>query len=235
MHGGASHTGARARATHPLDRTDTADQSSHRARNLLRNHVLAVPAGRGGPPTTLRERYAARAALTFTKQPHRCSLLKSLHTALQLVRATRGHHVILSSDADRRQELRSPHDVINLSHLFGLGHGGKGQKALDTNPSAVVRYSPSPACRPCSHACPFVSAPVPFCSRPRLCERCTRAVGHVSIDWRGNDEESIPQLQGWCRSTRSLRTKCGPVQNLLRQMRMLVRAREEGAIRWMLI
>jgi hypothetical protein len=37
-------------------------------------------------------------------------------------------------------ELRSPHDVINLSHLFGLGHGGKGQRAVDATPAALIRY-----------------------------------------------------------------------------------------------
>mmetsp|Transcript_46170 Transcript_46170/g.92301 ORF Transcript_46170/g.92301 Transcript_46170/m.92301 type:complete len:140 (-) Transcript_46170:99-518(-) len=29
-------------------------------------------------------------------------------------------------------------DVINLSSLFGLGHGGKGKACLDRNPEAVV-------------------------------------------------------------------------------------------------
>lgn len=61
--------------------------------------------------------------------------------ALQLVRATRGHNLLLSSEADRCLELRSPHDVINLSNLFGLGHGGKGQAAMDSNPAAVIRLA----------------------------------------------------------------------------------------------
>ncbi len=61
--------------------------------------------------------------------------------ALQLVRATRGQHLFLSSEAERCLELRSPHDVINLSHLFGLGPGGKGQDAMDANPAAIVNLA----------------------------------------------------------------------------------------------
>lgn len=42
--------------------------------------------------------------------------------AQNLVRITRGRHMVLVSEAEQETQLRSPHDVANLAHIFGLNH-----------------------------------------------------------------------------------------------------------------
>ncbi|EKX31759.1 hypothetical protein GUITHDRAFT_122047 [Guillardia theta CCMP2712] len=58
--------------------------------------------------------------------------------AMELVRATRGRNLIISSQAERAMELRSPHDVISMSEMLGLGQGGRGKLCLDANASKLL-------------------------------------------------------------------------------------------------
>ncbi|KAI1398802.1 PHP domain-like protein [Hypoxylon fuscum] len=55
----------------------------------------------------------------------------------QLVRATRGRGLILSSEASSVMGLRGPADVINLLAIWGLPRD-KGMEALNANPRGVV-------------------------------------------------------------------------------------------------
>ncbi|KAJ3416642.1 Ribonuclease P protein subunit p30 [Chytridiales sp. JEL 0842] len=41
---------------------------------------------------------------------------------LSLVRVTKGKNIILSSEANRAMNIRGPHDLINLCHLFGVSN-----------------------------------------------------------------------------------------------------------------
>lgn len=56
---------------------------------------------------------------------------------LELVRATRGRGIVLSSEARGPGGLRAPADVVNLFAVWGLGPE-RGLEALGSNPRAVV-------------------------------------------------------------------------------------------------
>ncbi|KAI8961902.1 PHP domain-like protein [Daldinia sp. FL1419] len=56
---------------------------------------------------------------------------------VQLVRATRGRGLILSSEANNAMALRGPADVVNLLAVWGLPTD-RGMEALGTNPRGVV-------------------------------------------------------------------------------------------------
>lgn len=62
-----------------------------------------------------------------------------ISNATQLIRATRGKGLVISSEARRALSLRSPCDVINLACVWGLGQE-KGVEAVGRQPrSAVVQ------------------------------------------------------------------------------------------------
>lgn len=56
---------------------------------------------------------------------------------LELVRATRGRGIVLSSEARAAGQMRAPADVVNLFAVWGLGPE-KGLEGLGVNPRAVV-------------------------------------------------------------------------------------------------
>ena len=60
--------------------------------------------------------------------------------ATQLIRATRGRGIILSSDAKNALGVRGPHDVINLAQVWGLGQE-RGKEALCEEAGKVVRLA----------------------------------------------------------------------------------------------
>lgn len=60
--------------------------------------------------------------------------------ATQLIRATRGRGIILSSEAKNALAVRGPHDVINLAQIWGLGQE-RGKEALVEEAGKVVRLA----------------------------------------------------------------------------------------------
>ncbi|OCT49237.1 putative ribonuclease P protein subunit 3 [Cladophialophora carrionii] len=60
--------------------------------------------------------------------------------ATQLIRATRGRGIILSSEARNALSVRGPHDVINLAQIWGLGQE-RGKEALCEEAEKVVRLA----------------------------------------------------------------------------------------------
>ncbi|EXJ57042.1 ribonuclease P/MRP protein subunit RPP1 [Cladophialophora yegresii CBS 114405] len=60
--------------------------------------------------------------------------------ATQLIRATRGRGIILSSEAKNALGVRGPHDVINLAQIWGLGQE-RGKEALCEEAEKVVRLA----------------------------------------------------------------------------------------------
>ncbi|KIV85040.1 hypothetical protein PV11_00776 [Exophiala sideris] len=60
--------------------------------------------------------------------------------AAQLIRATRGRGIILSSEARNALGVRGPHDVINLAQVWGLGQE-RGKEALCEEAGKVVRLA----------------------------------------------------------------------------------------------
>ncbi|XP_072177707.1 ribonuclease P protein subunit p30-like [Diadema setosum] len=69
------------------------------------------------------------------------SLRKSIfHNALTLVAACKGKNIILSSDAGNVMDLRGPHDVANLGHLFGLTED-QAKAAVSSNCRAVLMHA----------------------------------------------------------------------------------------------
>jgi ribonuclease P/MRP protein subunit RPP1 len=60
--------------------------------------------------------------------------------ATQLIRATRGRGIILSSEARNALGVRGPHDVINLAQIWGLGQE-RGKEALCEEAEKVVRLA----------------------------------------------------------------------------------------------
>lgn len=60
--------------------------------------------------------------------------------ATQLIRATRGRGIILSSEAKNALGVRGPHDVINLAQIWGLGQE-RGKEALCEETAKVVRLA----------------------------------------------------------------------------------------------
>ncbi|KAI1618305.1 ribonuclease P subunit Rpp30 [Exophiala viscosa] len=60
--------------------------------------------------------------------------------AAQLIRATRGRGIILSSEARNALGVRGPHDVINLAQVWGLGQE-RGKEALCEEAGKVVRFA----------------------------------------------------------------------------------------------
>ncbi|KAK7983741.1 hypothetical protein PG989_011143 [Apiospora arundinis] len=56
---------------------------------------------------------------------------------MELVRATRGRGIVISSEARRVTELRGPADVVNLLAVWGLA-ADKGMEGLGVNPRGVV-------------------------------------------------------------------------------------------------
>eukprot|EP00158_Paraphelidium_tribonemae_P001882 Partr_v1_DN24900_c0_g1_i2_m29910 putative ribonuclease p len=84
-----------------------------------------------------------------------------ISNAMSLIRVTRGRNIILSSGAERANELRSPHDVINLATLFGMTQ----KSALDAlhNSRVVAMHAYS---RKYIHRSVIaVSAPIPTASK----------------------------------------------------------------------
>ncbi|KAJ9615793.1 RNA-binding RNA processing protein rpp1 [Cladophialophora chaetospira] len=60
--------------------------------------------------------------------------------ATQLIRATRGRRIILSSEAKNALGARGPHDVMNLAQIWGLGQE-RGKEALCEEAAKVVRFA----------------------------------------------------------------------------------------------
>jgi ribonuclease P/MRP protein subunit RPP1 len=58
----------------------------------------------------------------------------------QLIRATRGRGMILSSEARNALGVRAPYDVMNLTHIWGLGQE-RGKEALCEESAKVVRLA----------------------------------------------------------------------------------------------
>ena len=63
-----------------------------------------------------------------------------ISSATQLIRATRGRGIILSSEAKNALGVRGPHDVINLAHVWGLSQE-RGKEALCEDAGKVVRFA----------------------------------------------------------------------------------------------
>ncbi|OZJ02403.1 hypothetical protein BZG36_04852 [Bifiguratus adelaidae] len=60
--------------------------------------------------------------------------------AQALIRATRGKHLIISSEAQKALEVKGPYDVINLGTLFGLNQA-VARSTLTSNCRAVIFHS----------------------------------------------------------------------------------------------
>jgi ribonuclease P/MRP protein subunit RPP1 len=60
--------------------------------------------------------------------------------ATQLIRATRGKGILLSSEAKNALGVRGPHDVMNLAHIWGLGQE-RGKEALCEEAAKVIRLA----------------------------------------------------------------------------------------------
>jgi ribonuclease P/MRP protein subunit RPP1 len=60
-----------------------------------------------------------------------------ISNATQLIRATRGRGIVISSEAEKALGLRAPFDVINLGAVWGLAQD-KGREAVDREARAVV-------------------------------------------------------------------------------------------------
>ena len=60
-----------------------------------------------------------------------------ISNATQLIRATRGRGIVISSEAKRAVACRGPADVINLAVLWGL-HQERGTEAVTTQARSVV-------------------------------------------------------------------------------------------------
>ncbi|KAI9812469.1 MAG: Ribonuclease P protein subunit p30 [Pycnora praestabilis] len=60
-----------------------------------------------------------------------------ISNATQLIRATRGRGIVLSSEAKRAVGCRGPWDVINLAAVWGLGQE-RGREAVDTEARSVI-------------------------------------------------------------------------------------------------
>ncbi|KAJ1972488.1 RNA-binding RNA processing protein rpp1 [Dimargaris verticillata] len=60
-----------------------------------------------------------------------------ISNAMSLCRATRGRNIIISSEARRPLEVRSPYDIVNLGTLFSLNQD-RAKHALTTCPRAVL-------------------------------------------------------------------------------------------------
>ncbi len=60
-----------------------------------------------------------------------------ISNATQLIRATRGRGIVISSEASKAVACRGPWDVINLTTVWGLGQE-KGREAVDREARAVV-------------------------------------------------------------------------------------------------
>jgi ribonuclease P/MRP protein subunit RPP1 len=56
-----------------------------------------------------------------------------------LIRVTKGKHIIFSSGAERDMLLRSPYDIINLGILTGLTYG-KAMDAVSSSCVAVIAH-----------------------------------------------------------------------------------------------
>ena len=63
-----------------------------------------------------------------------------ISAATQLIRATRGRGIILSSEAKNALGVRGPHDVINLAQIWGLGQE-RGKEALCEEAEKVLRLA----------------------------------------------------------------------------------------------
>ncbi|TPX37680.1 hypothetical protein SmJEL517_g00719 [Synchytrium microbalum] len=63
-----------------------------------------------------------------------------LGNAANLVRATRGKNILVSSSAAAAMELRGPYDVMNLCNLFGLDHAA-GKRAISAHCRAVIFHA----------------------------------------------------------------------------------------------
>jgi len=60
-----------------------------------------------------------------------------ISNATQLIRATRGRGIVISSEAKRAAGCRGPWDVINLAAVWGLGHE-RGREAVGQEARSVV-------------------------------------------------------------------------------------------------
>jgi ribonuclease P/MRP protein subunit RPP1 len=60
--------------------------------------------------------------------------------ATSLIRATRGRGVILSSEASSALGIRAPHDVVNLTQIWGLGQE-RGKEAVCEEAAKVLRLA----------------------------------------------------------------------------------------------
>jgi len=60
-----------------------------------------------------------------------------ISNATQLIRATRGRGIVISSEAKRAMSCRGPWDVINLATVWGLGQE-RGREALGREARSVV-------------------------------------------------------------------------------------------------
>jgi len=62
-----------------------------------------------------------------------------IRNASELVAATRGRNIIISSEAQHALELRGPYDVMNMSCLFGLDTSFAKQSVSSTCRAAIFR------------------------------------------------------------------------------------------------
>ena len=60
-----------------------------------------------------------------------------ISNATQLIRATRGRGIVISSEAKKALACRGPEDVVNLAAVWGLGQE-KGREAVGREARAVV-------------------------------------------------------------------------------------------------
>ena len=63
-----------------------------------------------------------------------------INNATQLIRATRGRGLIISSGATRASACRAPADLINLAAVWGLGQE-RGKEAISKLPRSVVIHA----------------------------------------------------------------------------------------------
>ena len=102
--------------------------------------------GYAGMPFPLRQATVERAVkrgvffeLTYAKALGDSTARRHfISNAIELVRATRGRNLVLSSGARRPMDLRSPNDIANLAMLFGLD-GASARDSISVWPDAVLR------------------------------------------------------------------------------------------------
>eukprot|EP00126_Sphaerothecum_destruens_P015593 Sdes_comp9622_c0_seq1m1102 len=62
------------------------------------------------------------------------------HNATNLFRVTKGKNILLSSEAQKVLDFRSPYDLANLGLLFGYSSLSESFKTISKNPKAVISH-----------------------------------------------------------------------------------------------